>query len=298
MKRNEIAKLNSAQAATNRFGIGMLTPTLIVLLVMTAYPLIFTFVYSFTDYNYLKGTENSSFVLFDNYVSLFKNGYFQQAVWNTIKFTILAVVLEMALGLLIAVFVNSLKRGQKIMRTLLLLPYLLPAVTVALSWRMMLSANYGIINQFLKGLGLPVFNWFMDTKTAFGTILLIDVWQNVPFVFLLLYASLQSVSENQYEAARIDGAGFFQQFWYITLPNIKGSLALCALLRTIATFRLFEKVHVLTGGGPAGTTTTITQFLYTYGIKSLDFGFGSAGAIVMTLLVLILSSFYIKRAMG
>ena len=298
MKRNEIAKLNSAQAATNRFGIGMLTPTLIVLLVMTAYPLIFTFVYSFTDYNYMKGTENASFVLFDNYVSLFKNGYFQQAVWNTIKFTILAVVLEMALGLLIAVFVNSLKRGQKIMRTLLLLPYLLPAVTVALSWRMMLSANYGIINQFLKGLGLPVFNWFMDTKTAFGTILLIDVWQNVPFVFLLLYASLQSVSENQYEAARIDGAGFFQQFWYITLPNIKGSLALCALLRTIDTFRLFEKVNVLTGGGPAGTTTTITQFLYTYGIKSLDFGFGSAGAIVMTLLVLILSSFYIKRAMG
>ena len=298
MKRNEIAKLNSAQAATNRFGIGMLTPTLIVLLVMMAYPLIFTFVYSFTDYNYLKGTENASFVLFDNYVSLFKNGYFQQAVWNTIKFTILAVVLEMALGLLIAVFVNSLKRGQKIMRTLLLLPYLLPAVTVALSWRMMLSANYGIINQFLKGLGLPVFNWFMDTKTAFGTILLIDVWQNVPFVFLLLYASLQSVSENQYEAARIDGAGFFQQFWYITLPNIKGSLALCALLRTIDTFRLFEKVNVLTGGGPAGTTTTITQFLYTYGIKSLDFGFGSAGAIVMTLLVLILSSFYIKRAMG
>ena len=298
MKRNEIAKLNSAQAATNRFGIGMLTPTLIVLLVMTAYPLIFTFVYSFTDYNYLKGTENASFVLFDNYVSLFKNGYFQQAVWNTIKFTILAVVLEMALGLLIAVFVNSLKRGQKIMRTLLLLPYLLPAVTVALSWRMMLSANYGIINQFLKGLGLPVSNWVMDTKTAFGTILLIDVWQNVPFVFLLLYASLQSVSENQYEAARIDGAGFFQQFWYITLPNIKGSLALCALLRTIDTFRLFEKVNVLTGGGPAGTTTTITQFLYTYGIKSLDFGFGSAGAIVMTLLVLILSSFYIKRAMG
>ena len=298
MKRNEIAKLNSAQAATNRFGIGMHTPTLILQLVMTANPQIFTFVYSFTDYNYLKGTENASFVLFDNYVSLFKNGYFQQAVWNTIKFTILAVVLEMALGLLIAVFVNSLKRGQKIMRTLLLLPYLLPAVTVALSWRMMLSANYGIINQFLKGLGLPVFNWFMDTKTAFGTILLIDVWQNVPFVFLLLYASLQSVSENQYEAARIDGAGFFQQFWYITLPNIKGSLALCALLRTIDTFRLFEKVNVLTGGGPAGTTTTITQFLYTYGIKSLDFGFGSAGAIVMTLLVLILSSFYIKRAMG
>ena len=298
MKRNKIAKINGASAATAGFGLGMLTPTMIVLLVMTAYPLIFTFVYSFTDYNYLKGTQDASFVLFENYTSLIQNGYFQQAVWNTVIFTVLAVVLEMGFGLLIAVFVNSLKRGQKIMRTLLLLPYLLPAVTVALSWRMMLSANYGIINQFLESLGLPVFNWFMDTQTAFGTILVIDVWQNVPFVFLLLYASLQSVSESQYEAARIDGAGTLQQFWYITLPNIKSSLALCALLRTIDTFRLFEKVNVLTGGGPAGTTTTITQFLYTYGIESLDFGFGSAGAIVMTVLVLILSSFYIKRAMG
>ena len=298
MKRNKIAKINGASAATARFGLGMLTPTMIVLLVMTAYPLIFTFVYSFTDYNYLKGTQDASFVLFENYTSLIQNGYFQQAVWNTVIFTVLAVVLEMGFGLLIAVFVNSLKRGQKIMRTLLLLHYLLPAVTVALSWRMMLSANYGIINQFLESLGLPVFNWFMDTQTAFGTILVIDVWQNVPFVFLLLYASLQSVSESQYEAARIDGAGTLQQFWYITLPNIKSSLALCALLRTIDTFRLFEKVNVLTGGGPAGTTTTITQFLYTYGIESLDFGFGSAGAIVMTVLVLILSSFYIKRAMG
>ena len=298
MKRNKIAKINGASAATARFGLGMLTPTMVVLLVMTAYPLIFTFVYSFTDYNYLKGTEDASFVLFENYASLIQNGYFQQAVWNTVIFTVLAVVLEMGFGLLIAVFVNSLKRGQKIMRTLLLLPYLLPAVTVALSWRMMLSANYGIINQFLESLGLPVFNWFMDTQTAFGTILVIDVWQNVPFVFLLLYASLQSVSESQYEAARIDGAGTLQQFWYITLPNIKSSLALCALLRTIDTFRLFEKVNVLTGGGPAGTTTTITQFLYTYGIESLDFGFGSAGAIVMTVLVLLLSSFYIKRAMG
>lgn len=274
----------------------MITPTLLVMIVLTAYPLLFTLVYSFTDYQYLKGTENAQFILFQNYASLFQNGYFRQAVLNTIKFTILAVVLEMVLGLLLAVFIHSLKRAQKIMRTLLLLPYLLPAVTVALSWRIMLSSNYGIVNQFLEGLGLPVFNWFMDTKTAFGTILLIDVWQNVPFVFLLLYASLQSVSESQYEAARIDGAGVVQQFFYITLPNIKNGLALCALLRTIDTFRLFEKVNILTGGGPAGTTSTITQFLYNYGIKSLKFGYGSAGAIVMTLLVLILSSFYIKRA--
>lgn len=296
MKNNHKEKLNSAQRTTNRFGLRMLTPTMLILLVMTAYPLVSTLIYSFTDYNYLKGADKASFVALANYTKLFQHSYFRQAVWNTVKFTILAVIFEMVLGLLVAVFIHSLKRGQKAMRTLLLLPYLLPAVTVALSWRMMLSSNYGIMNQFLTSLGLPVFNWFMDTKTAFGMILLIDVWQNVPFVFLLLYASLQSVPEGQYEAARIDGAGAIQQFWYVTIPNIKNSLALCALLRTIDTFRLFEKVNVLTGGGPANTTSTITQYLYNYGIKSLDFGFGSAGAIVMTLLVLILSSFYIKRA--
>ena len=294
--KNRPEKLNTAQSSTNRFGLGMLSPTILILLVMTAYPLISTLIYSFTDYNYLKGADKASFIALANYAKLFNHTYFRQAVWNTVKFTILAVVLEMFFGLLVAVFIHSLKRGQKVMRTLLLLPYLLPAVTVALSWRMMLSSNYGIINQFLTGLGLPVFNWFMDTKTAFGMILLIDVWQNVPFVFLLLYASLQSVPEGQYEAARIDGAGTLQQFWFVTVPNIKNSLALCALLRTIDTFRLFEKVNVLTGGGPANTTSTITQYLYNYGIKSLDFGFGTAGAIVMTLLVLVLSSFYIKRA--
>ena len=184
------------------------------------------------------------------------------------------------------------------MRTLLLLPYLLPAVTVALSWRMMLSDQLRHHQPVPEGTGPASVQLVHGHKNGLRHDPADRRVAERPLCVLLLYASLQSVSENQYEAARIDGAGFFQQFWYITLPNIKGSLALCALLRTIDTFRLFEKVNVLTGGGPAGTTTTITQFLYTYGIKSLDFGFGSAGAIVMTLLVLILSSFYIKRAMG
>ena len=286
----------ASDASERAFPRLMIAPTVLVMAALTAYPLIFTLIYSFTDYQYLKGTDAAQFVGFKNYLMLFKNNYFRQAVLNTVKFTILAVIFEMVIGLLIAVFVKSLKKGQKVMRTLLLLPYLLPTVTVALSWRMMLSANYGIVNQVLESLHLPVYNWFMDTKTAFGTVLLIDVWQNVPFVFLLLYASLQGVSQNQYEAAMIDGANVVQQFFYVTIPNIKSGIALCALLRTIDTFRLFEKVNILTGGGPAGTTSTITQFLYNYGIKNLKFGFGSCGAIVMTVLVLILSSFYIKRA--
>lgn len=271
-------------------------PTLLFLLVMTAYPVIFTLCYSFTDYNYLKGTHPFSGLA--NYKALFQNMYFRQAVRNTMVFTVLAAGLEVGLGLLTALFVKSLKRGQKVVRTLLLLPYLLPAVTVALIWRMMLSPNYGIVTELFANLGLPVYNWFHDVKTAFGMLLLIDVWQNVPFAFLLIYAHLQGVPESQYQAASIDGAGALQRFWHITLPNIGNGIALCAMLRTIDTFRLFEKVNILTGGGPANTTTTITQFMYMYGVKTMKFGFASACAVVMTVFVLILSSVYIRKAMN
>ncbi len=278
-----------------RFPSVMIAPTLIILILLTVYPLIFTLVYSFTNYNYLKGT--SDFIGLENYQKLLNNTYFIQAVLNTIKFTLIAVVIELIFGTAVAVFVNGMKRGQKIMRTLILIPYLLPAVTVSLTWKIMLSSNYGIINQVLEALHLPVYNWFNDVKSAFGTVLVIDVWQNIPFVFLLLYASLQSVPVDQYEAADVDGANKWHKFVYITVPSIKSGIFLCALLRTIDTFRLFEKVNVLTQGGPANTTATITQFLYNYGIKNLKFGFGSAGSIVMTLLVLLLSGAYIKRAM-
>ena len=286
--------LTLASTATRRFANTMVSPTVIILLVMTAYPLVFTLIYSFTDYNLMK--RNTSFVALKNYADLLGNAYFRQAIWNTVKFTVLTVALEMVCGFFLALFVNSLKKGQKAMRTLLLLPYLLPAVTVALSWRMMLSPNYGIVNQVLTTLNLPVYNWFSDIQTAFGMLVLIDVWQNTPFVFLLLYAALQSVPQAQYEAAKIDGASRFKTMIYVTIPNLKNSLSLCALLRTIDGFRVFEKVNLLTGGGPANSTATITQYLYNFGIKNLKFGFGSAGAIVMTILVLILASAYIKRA--
>lgn len=286
--------LTLASTSTRRFANAMVSPTVIILLVMTAYPLIFTLLYSFTDYNLMK--RNTSFIALKNYADLLGNAYFRQAIWNTVKFTVLTVALEMVCGFFLALFVNSLKKGQKAMRTLLLLPYLLPAVTVALSWRMMLSPNYGIVNQVLTTLNLPVYNWFSDIQTAFGMLVLIDVWQNTPFVFLLLYAALQSVPQAQYEAAKIDGASRFKTMIYVTIPNLKNSLSLCALLRTIDGFRVFEKVNLLTGGGPANSTATITQYLYNFGIKNLKFGFGSAGAIVMTILVLILASAYIKRA--
>lgn len=280
-----------------RFAIRMSLPTMIVMAVMTVYPMIFTIIYSFTDFRLLKKAIH--FIGVQNYTRLLGNEYFLQSIWTTMKFTVFSVLFEMLIGFLLAVYVNSLKGKQirKIMRTLILLPYLLPAVTVALSFRMLLSDNYGIVNQWLRILHLPVHNWFSDIQTAFPMLVLIDIWQNSPFVFLLLYATLQSVPGDQYDAAKVDGAGVFQTLWYVTIPNLRTSLSLCALLRTIDSFRIFDKVNLLTGGGPANSTTTITQYIYNYGIKNLKFGLGSAGALIMTVLAMILSVVYVKNAL-
>jgi len=293
-----ISPSNTLRDKDRLFPTVMILPTLIVLLIMTVYPIIFTAIYSFTNYQ-IKGAKIvSEYVGFKNYVSLFAKTAFRQAILNTVKFTIIAVILEIVFGMLIAVFINSLKRGQKIMRTLVLIPYLLPTVTVCLIWKMMLSPNYGIINQVWQTLfGVAAPNWFNDVRTAFWAVLVIDVWQNIPFAFLLMYASLQSVPADQYEAADVDGANKVQQFFHITIPSIKSSIFLCFLMRTIDTFRLFEKVNILTkNGGPGGTVATVTEYIYLNGIQSFKFGFGSAGSIVMTILVLILSSVYIKNA--
>ena len=278
------------------FAVLMESPTLLILAILSVYPLVYTLYYSLTDYYYIS-KNGINFIGIKNYADLWKNTYFIRSVVNTIKFTIACTLLETAAGIAVAVYVNSLNRFKKFMRTIILLPNLLPPVTAALIWKIMLSNNYGILNEFLRALHLPVFNWFFDTRTAMATIILIDVWQCMPFVFLLIYASLQTVPSSLYEAAKIDGANRWHEFCYITIPSIGSSIMLCLLLRTIDSFRMFDKINILTGGGPANTTSTITQFIYTYGIKSLKFGFGSAGAVVMAVLVLLLSAQYIKKSM-
>ena len=274
----------------------MESPTFVILTVLSIYPLVYTLYYSLTNFYYIS-KDGMSFIGLKNYADLARNPYFIRAVINTIKFTVACTLLETVAGVAVAVYVNGLRHIKKTMRTILLLPNLLPPVTAALIWKIMLSNNYGIINEFLRFMHIPVFNWFFDTRTAMPVIILIDVWQCMPFVFLLIYASLQTVPQTLYEAAKIDGANKWHEFRYITMPCISGAVVLCLLLRTIDSFRMFDKINILTGGGPANTTATITQFIYTYGIKSLKFGYGSAGAVVMAAIVLLLSIQYIKKSM-
>lgn len=284
-------------ASKQGFQWAMLAPVTLLLIGVTVFPFIFTVTNSFTDYYYL-ATDDKQFIGFSNYIKILQDEQFLQAVWNTIKFMILAVSIETALGLGIAVLIESMRRGQKVLRITMLIPSLLPSVTVALIWQMMLSNHNGIVNHLLHWFGAGPFNFLMDINIAFNAILFIDIWQWTPFAFLLLYAGLQSVPRSQFEAAKVDGAGKLRIFIYITLPNIMPTLFMVILLRTIDTFRLFDKVNILTGGGPANSTTTITQYIYKQGVYNLQIGYGAAASVIMVMLVLVFSLFYIKRSMG
>lgn len=273
----------------------MLGPSLLILTFLSVFPLLFIMHYSFTDYYFLAKTK-PLFIGLENFTKILNDTYFRQAIYNTVRFTALAVIFETILGTLAAIFINSIVKGKRILRTLVLLPTLLPPVTVALIWQTMFSNNSGIINEFLNKIGIAPVNWLMDTRTAFYAILTIDIWQYAPLVFLLVFAALQSVPQGQYEAAKIDGANGWHRFIYITIPNITNVMAMVVLLRVIDSFRLFDKVNILTKGGPANSTATITQFIYQYGVKGLQVGYGSAASMIMTLIVLVLAFFYIKKS--
>lgn len=282
-------------ASKRRFQAAMLAPVIVLLIGLTVFPFIYTVTNSFTDYYYL-AAESKQFVGLSNYMRVLNDELFQRAIWNTVKFMLLAVSIETALGLGIALLVESMKRGLRLLRVTLLLPSLLPPVTVALVWQMMLSNHNGIINHMLSIFGMGPFNFLMDIGLAFNAILLIDIWQWTPFAFLLLYAALQAIPRSQYEAARVDGAGGWKIFAHITLPHLWPGLLLVVLLRTIDTFRLFDKVNILTGGGPANSTTTVTQYIYRHGVYNLQFGYSAAASIIMVLLVLAFSIAYILRS--
>lgn len=281
---------------TNKsFIYSMILPSAVLLTVLSIFPLFFTIKNSFTDY-YLLSKTRASFIGVRNYVNIFKDAYFQKSLWNTVKFTVLAVIAETLFGLVLALFVNSLRKGQHLVRTLLLLPMLVPTVTAALIWQTMFSNNNGIINQMLEFVKIAPVNWLMDVKTAFNAILIIDIWQYTPLSFLLIYAELQTVPQSQYEAADIDGASYRNKLIHIILPDISTGIGMVVLLRTIDTFRLFDKINILTRGGPANSTATISQYIYQYGTKNLQIGYSGAASVIMTAAVLILASTYlIKR---
>ena len=258
----------------------LLAPALAGLALITFYPTLFLLRACFYDMD-LGGTKQA-FLGFAHFQRLLRDPLLWQAVANSAVLTAASVAIEFALGLALALAAHSvgLRGGW---RSILLLPMLLSPIVVAIGWRLLYDTSYGVINGALSLLRLPAVPWLSSPKLALASLVLVDVWQWTPFVFLILLAGLAALPEEPYEAARIDGAGAWRQFVDITIPLLKPSILVALLLRTMDSLRLFDNVYILTRGGPGNATETLSYFIYRTAFENFDLGYASAVSFVVLL---------------
>lgn len=266
----------------------LLSPAL-VLLVGMVYPFGLGLYYSFTSY-WLQYPKRFRFVWLDNYLDLMAEPLFVRAFEFTLGFTVAAVVLQVGLGLAVALFLHGRVPGRAVIRALLLLPLMMPPVITALMWKiMMASTNAGILNYLLSFIGVSPVNWFGSTEGAVVSVLIIDTWGNLPFVSLILLGGLQALPTEPYEAARVDGANAAQMLRYVTLPLLSPFIVLAVLFRTMDSLRIFDVIYATTLGGPNDATTNLHIMAYQYSFQWYQMGKGMAQAIVLLLLVVLVS---------
>jgi multiple sugar transport system permease protein len=267
----------------------LLTPALILLVGMV-YPFGLGLYYSLTNY-WLQYPNRFSFIWFDNYVNLIAEPLFARALEFTLGFTLAAVMLQVGLGLMVALFLHARIPGRKVLRALMLLPLMMPPVITALMWKiMMASTNAGILNYLLSFIGVDPINWFGSTNGAIASILIIDTWGNLPFVALILLGGLQALPTEPFEAARVDGASPIATFRYITLPLLSPFILLTVTFRTMDSLRIFDVIYATTMGGPNDATTNLQIMALQYSFQWYQMGKGIAMAILLLVLVVIASA--------
>jgi len=257
----------------------LLLPALLIILGLTVYPLFQVGFLSLFRYDYAAGTKQ--FIGFFHYVEILKNRFFLTSIRNTVVFSVTATAAEVAGGLLLALLFNRPFRGRHLLLPLVILPIMLSTMVVSAIWRAWFHYDYGFLNAMLRSVGFEGVRWLFDPDLALFSIVLVDFWQWTPLAFLIILAGLQSIPKELYEAAEVDGASKWKLFQNITLPLLRNPLLLAILLRTVDSFKLFDKVYALTGGGPGLATETISMYVYREGFKFFNVGAASAGSIVM-----------------
>lgn len=265
-----------------------IAPAMVVIIVMSIIPTIFLFVISLTNYQLGWDFSRIKFVGIENFIRLFSgtDPDFWHSIFISLSFMVLATAIEMILGFLIAIFLNSFEFKLKgLVIGILIIPLAMTPSIAAQMWKLMLNSEYGIINYYLQLL----FNFkviWLSSKMAFWSVLLVDIWQFTPFIALIIYAGLRSMPHEPYESAEIDGANAWQEFIYITVPMMKKLIYLALLFRTIDSIKLFDTAYVLTQGGPGNATEFLS--LHVYRMANAQNGLiGRAAAIALVLLALV-----------
>lgn len=278
----------------NRFAYLVNAPMIIYLACFLAFPMVWGLYMSFTN----KTIGNpASFVGFKNYIRLLGDAEYRRSILNTVFFTAVSILVKTVLGMLMALSLNQKFKGRNIARALLMIPWTLPNIVVVYNWRWIFNSTGGIANYILKSLHITNTDiiWFGSAGLAMNTIIVANVWRGTPFFGVSILAKLQTIPKDYYEAAEIDGAGLWQKFRHITLPEVKDVTILSALMSTIWTINEFETVWLLTGGGPNGTTEVMNVYSYKTAMRSMMLGRGIAVAVLAMPVLMILISILTRR---
>ena len=273
----------------------LLAPMILVMGAVIGWPLIQTFVLSFTD-TQLMDVSAPTFVGLDNFIKGLGNQGYLDALKGSGLFALVVVSSEMILGTSVALLLNEPFRGRNLVRALLILPWAVPTTVNAIMWRLIYNPEYGALNSLLFQLGFldSYINWLGSADKALWSVMFADVWKNFSLVAMIALASLQTLPDSQIEAAKIDGAGAWQRFRYITLPHLIPSLQVALVLRIIEAVKVFDIIYVMTKGGPANKTRSASIFVYQEAFTNSRMGSGAAYAIIMVCLIMILIAFYIR----
>jgi trehalose/maltose transport system permease protein len=289
-RRRRKSRLQRRQA---RLGWLLLLPALAVVAFVAIYPLGKTIYQSFTNQEFLAGIEPTKWVGLQNYRDLWHDTIFRQSVWETIKFTLITVSFEFVLGMIIALVVNSNFKGRGAMRAAMLVPWAIPTVVAAQMWKWMFDDVFGVIND--AGVRLHIINhsvaWISQPSTALASVSAVDIWKTTPFVALLLLAGLQVIPRDLYEAADVDGASKWQQFWRITLPLLRPAILVTLIFRTLDALRVFDVFYVFYGNRP--DTQTMAIYAQSTIVSDGHVGYGSAISVAIFLIIGIFVVIYV-----
>ena len=273
----------------------MLAPALVLFAGVAVLPLGELLAMSVSRIDWIQGKAQWTFIGGAQYVQVLRDALFRAGVVNTLVFALAAVAAQMVLGFLLALMTTRVRRGRTAYRTVFILPILVPGIVIGAIWKLMYNFDFGVLNQMLGALGLPAVDWLGNASTALLAVVAVDVWHWTPFVFLLMLAGLESLPQDVYEAARVDGATFLQELRHITLPMMVPTIVVTLVFRTIAGIKVFDEIYLLTGGGPGTATEVVSFTIFRRFFTEGQMGYGSAMSIVV-LLALTLAFTIAQRA--
>lgn len=268
----------------------LILPAAVILLGLFIYPFFYNLKISFEDITFMNiRTGKTNFVGLKNYLYVFKDLFIQQSVWRTLKFAVITVIIQLVLGLGMALAFNTDFKGKGMMMPFALSPMMITPVAVGLFWRILMNSRWGVLNYLLNAFGLKGLDWLSNSQTAFWSIIIVQVWWGVPFVFLIILGGLSALPKEPYESAELEGATTFQVFRFITLPLLRPVLTAVGVLRVIDALREFDIIYMLTGGGPGSSTRVFTLELYLAAFERGNYSVAAAMSIILLLLIFLLT---------